>query len=259
VCSSDLPSSTIQLVSPLAKEQVSLDNGGGGNWGAENDGDINQIKTIAATTSSSSVPSGETKSNHASAPKRDDLLRLPDHVLTAKVVPYFGFKDYALTSCASHYLQAHWHMANQPKPLPLYVPEDCKTLNEAVKRVEQDSRITTIVLGKGEHRIQSTYNLNGMSLRISSAMNIIGRPDVPKEKIVILGGICIWNVNQENCHLQHMTIRQAKWIGVTGESSFTMEDVIVEQSWEQCGNQGACACGTGGVGRCLHPVVPPSH
>jgi hypothetical protein len=40
-------SSTIQLVSPLAKEQVSIDNGGGGNWGAEEEGDINQIKTMA--------------------------------------------------------------------------------------------------------------------------------------------------------------------------------------------------------------------
>ena len=40
-------SSTIQLVSPLTKEQVSLDNGGGGNWGAEYGGDINQIKTIS--------------------------------------------------------------------------------------------------------------------------------------------------------------------------------------------------------------------
>ena len=37
-------SSTIQLVFPLTKEQVSLDNGGGGNWGAEYGGDIHQIK-----------------------------------------------------------------------------------------------------------------------------------------------------------------------------------------------------------------------
>jgi hypothetical protein len=43
----DSSSSTIQLVSPLTKEQVSLDNGGGGNWGAEDGGDINQIKTIS--------------------------------------------------------------------------------------------------------------------------------------------------------------------------------------------------------------------
>ena len=39
-------SSTIQLVSPLTKEHFSLDNGGGGNWGAAFGGDdINQIKT----------------------------------------------------------------------------------------------------------------------------------------------------------------------------------------------------------------------
>ena len=39
-------SSTIQLVSPLTKEQVSFDNGGGGNWGAGNGADLIQIKTI---------------------------------------------------------------------------------------------------------------------------------------------------------------------------------------------------------------------
>ena len=95
----------------------------------------------------------ETKSNHAnSTRRRDDLLRLPDHVLTTKVVTYFGFKDFALASCASQYLQAHWLTANQRKPLPLYVPEDCKTLKEAVNRVHEDDRLTTIVVGKGEHQ-----------------------------------------------------------------------------------------------------------
>jgi len=39
-------SSTIQLVSHLTKEQVSLDNVGGGNWGAYK-ADTNQIKTIS--------------------------------------------------------------------------------------------------------------------------------------------------------------------------------------------------------------------
>ena len=60
-------SSTIQLVSPLTKEQISLDNGGGGNWGAEDGGDINQIKTIDAPAlnpfSSVAAPTGETKAN----------------------------------------------------------------------------------------------------------------------------------------------------------------------------------------------------
>ena len=44
-------SSTIQLISPLTKENVSTDNAGGGNWGAFQGGDINQIKTIADTSS----------------------------------------------------------------------------------------------------------------------------------------------------------------------------------------------------------------
>jgi hypothetical protein len=238
-------SSTIQLVSPLTKEQVSIDNGGGGNWGAEWDGDINQIKTIAATASSTSVPCGETKSNHASSTRRDDLLRVPDHVLTAKVVTYFGFKDYALASCAAQYLQAHWQTANRRKPMPLYVPEDCKTLKEAVKRVKQDPRITTIILGKGDHQI------DGRCLKISFAMRIVGRPDVPKEKIVVLGGIYFKKGIQGNCHLQHMTLRQAKMCGVDGYSSFTMEDVLVEQ----CSGSGVVAFGTGVVGRCTNVEV----
>ena len=65
-------SPTVQLVYPLTKEQVALDNGEGGNWGTESDGDIKQIKTIdapAVSPSSSSAaaaaaPMGETKCNH---------------------------------------------------------------------------------------------------------------------------------------------------------------------------------------------------
>jgi hypothetical protein len=236
-------SSTIQLVSPLTKEQVALDNGGGGNWGAGGGGDIHQIKTIAVATSS--APCGETKSNHASSTRRDDLLRLPDHVLTAKVVPFFGFKDYALASCASQYLQAHWQTAHRRKPLPLYVPEDCKTLTDAVSSVAQDPRITTIILGKGEHQIDGTY------LEIPSAMRIVGRPDVPKQKIVVVGGIHFEKGIQGNCHLQHMTLCQAKGSGVVARSSFTMEDVIVEQ----CSGHGVFAECSAGVGRCTDVEV----
>jgi len=201
-----------------------------------------------------SVPCGETKSNHARS-RRDDLLRVPDHVLTTKVFPFFGFKDYALTSCASTYLQAYWQTTNHHKPLPLYVPEDCNTLKEAVKRVAQDRRITTIVLGKGEHVVpvvvfQERWKKDCNVVEVCSAMNIIGRPDVPKEKIVVMGGIQFKEGIQENCHLQHLTL-QAKGTGVYGKSSFTMEDVIVEQ----CGEFGVNASGTGVVGRCTNVEV----
>jgi hypothetical protein len=164
--------------------------------------------------------------------------------LTTKVFTYFGFKDYALTSCTSQYAQAHWQATNQRKPMPLYVPEDCRTLKEAVARVEHDSRITTIVLGKGNHQIDGDY------LEISSAMRIVGRPDVPREKIVVVGGI-YFKKDIQDCHLQHMTVRQTKYQGVKGYSSFTMDDVLVEQ----CGCFGVVAYGTGVVGRCTNVEV----
>ncbi len=56
---------------------------------------------------------------------------------------------------------------------------------------------------------------------------------------------------QGNCHLQHLTLRQAKGSGVAGCSSFTMDDVLVEQ----CGHQGVRVVGTGVVGRCTNVEV----
>ena len=197
----------------------------------------------------------------------DSLRLLPDHVLTTHVFTYFGFKDYALTSCACTYSQAHWQMANQNKPLPLYVPEDCHTLKEAVGRVKQDPRITTIVLGEGDYHVVGDYHESN-TLKINSAMSIVGRPDVPREKIVVVGGILFNRGIPGNCHLQHLTLRQSKASGVKGISSFTMEDVLVEQ----CGYHGVMAYGTGIVGRCTNVEVrqcglsgvvavdvPPSH
>ena len=90
------------------------------------------------------------------------------------------------------------------------VPEDCNTLKEAVERVHEDDRLTTIVVGKGEHKIDTEY------LMIPSAMNIVGDPGVAKEEIVVVGGIQFKQGIQGNCHLQHLTLRQAKVSGVLG-------------------------------------------
>ena len=125
------------------------------------------------------------------------------------------------------------------------VPEDCKTLKEAMARMKGDDGLTTIVLGKGEHEI------DGWLLKIWSAMNIVGDPRVPKSEIVVMGGIEFEKGIPGNCHLQHLALRQAKQSGVVGQSSFTMEDVLVEQ----CGESGVCAAGTGVVGRCTNVEV----
>jgi len=83
------------------------------------------------------------------------------------------------------------------------------------------------------------------TLVIPSAMNIVGDPEVPKEEIVVVGGIHFKEGIQGNCHLQHLTLRQAKECGVSGSSSFTMDDVFVEE----CRLSGVSANGTGVVGR----------
>ena len=82
-------------------------------------------------------------------------------------------------------------------------------------------------------------------------MNIVGDPGVPKSEIVVVGGIHFKRGIPGNCHLQHLTLRQAKVNGVEGLSSFTMEDVLVEQ----CGGYGVVANGTGVVGRCTNVEV----
>jgi hypothetical protein len=125
------------------------------------------------------------------------------------------------------------------------VPEDCKTLQEAVERGHGGDRLTTIVVGKGEHQIDGSF------LGIFSAMNILGDPGVPKSEIVVVGGVKFVKGIPGNCHLQHLVLRQAKGSGVQGQSSFTMEDVIVEQ----CMYRGVGAYGAGVVGRCTNVEV----
>jgi hypothetical protein len=141
----------------------------------------------------------------------------------------------------------------------IHVPQDCKTLKDAVELVEwytgrgkyhkyantfNEKRFSKIVLGAQQHQIDGKY------LEIPSAMNIVGDPGVPKSEIVVVGGIEFEERIQGNCHLQHLTL-QAKGHGVLGESSFTMDDVLVEQ----CGWQGVLARGTGVVGRCTNVEV----
>tara|TARA_B110000858_G_scaffold68630_1_gene79756 strand:+ start:1298 stop:2212 length:915 start_codon:yes stop_codon:yes gene_type:complete len=133
------------------------------------------------------------------------------------------------------------------------VPQDYKNLKDAVKLVNTGfvntrkyganfvGNFSKIIVGAGVHKIDG-------DLRISSAVDIVGDPGVSRDKIVIEGGIVIMEGIQGNCHLQHLTVRQAKECGVWGFSSFTMEDVLVDK----CGH-GVWANGV--VGRCANVEV----
>jgi hypothetical protein len=176
-----------------------------------------------------------------------DLLQSLPSFMKRQILAFFGYTEYTLTGRTCQYLYKFWKEAMQHHRIigTLFVPGHCNTLKEAVGKVHEDDRLTTIVLGKGAHQIDEYY------LQIPSAMNIVGNPGVPKSEIVVVGGIKFKKGVQGNCHLQHLTLRQAKGFGVFGASSFTMEDVLVEQ----CGCSGVLAFGTGVVGKCSNVEV----
>tara|TARA_B110000858_G_scaffold39512_1_gene44867 strand:- start:293 stop:1408 length:1116 start_codon:yes stop_codon:yes gene_type:complete len=155
----------------------------------------------------------------------------------------------------------------------IHVPRDFDTLQEAVDFLEQfpdskpislpeirldgddehrhnnDPNIVTIprkiIVGEGEHQIDGDY------LWIHTAVSIVGDPKEKRDNIDVIGGIRFVEGIQENCHLQHLSLRQAKRSAVVGKCSFTMDDVLVEQ----CGEHGVTASGTGVVGRCTNVEV----
>jgi hypothetical protein len=136
------------------------------------------------------------------------------------------------------------------------VPQDCQTLKAAIALVESNDRLTTIVLGKGKHFgamyggvDNPSYETQYNTLEISSLCSIVGDPSVAKEEIVVVGGIWFKIRIQGTCHLQHLTINAAVY-GVIGLSSYTMEDVLVEQC-----ETGVVALGTDVVVQCTNVEV----
>jgi hypothetical protein len=139
----------------------------------------------------------------------------------------------------------------------LHVPEDYRTLNEGYKRIEQiKGAVTTIVLGQGEHVVEEYTDKEGDSsdedgdssdehvyhyLEIKCPLNIIGSPKVlDKSDIVVVGGFFIGENIHSNVHVEHLTIRHKEGSGVLGYSSFTLNDLMIDQ----CGQYGVYVYGT---------------
>lgn len=125
----------------------------------------------------------------------------------------------------------------------LIISPDSNTLNDAVQTVHNDSVLNTVMLREG------IYDIEGAYLNIWSTMNIVGDPNVSRDKIVINGGIRFNKMIPGICHLQHLSLCKARWCGVDVESSLTMDDVLVES----CRFVGIYASGT--VGRCTNVEV----
>ena len=134
----------------------------------------------------------------------------------------------------------------------LHVPLDCKTLKHALNRAKKKRQYHTISIGKGEHQLEKILKKTSQEhnyLSIDFPITIVGNGD--KNEVVVVGGFAIQEGVQGNVHVQNMTIRHLKGIGVNGESPFTLEDVIVEQ----CGSNGVGAIGTACVARCTNVEV----
>ena len=135
-----------------------------------------------------------------------------------------------------------------PDSKPISLPE-MRLDGDAEHKENDDPNIVTIprkiIVGVGEHQIDGDY------LWIHTAVSIVGDPKENRDNIDVIGGIQFVEGIQENCHLQHLSLRQAKLSAVVGWSSFTMDDVLVEQ----CGGSGVVASGSGVVGRCTNVEV----
>jgi len=224
---------SIQLVSPLTKEQVSKDNLGGGNFDI-----FTPPRTISQEVYTILV--------------NEEKLAINEREMRAREAREEAAEEKAAKAAKAAREKAAREKAEKAMAVLMIfgvrVPEDCKSLEDAVKRVKRDSKITTIVLGKGEHRITG----EGVNyLEIFSAIKIVGDPRVAKEYIQVVGGIIFNSEIQGNCHLQHLTLSHSEGNGVYGSSSFTMEDVLVEQ----CSGDGVMAMYPGVVGRCTNVEV----
>jgi hypothetical protein len=170
----------------------------------------------------------ETKSETNSETKRP-FLPLWQRV---QITAFFSYKEYVIASRTNRAVHQLFIEALDRGQISgtVFVRGQC-TLEGAVDWVNEDETKTTIVLGRGEHWINEYLN-------ICSAVTIVGDPRVVREKIVIMGGIR-FNKRIGTCHLQHLTLRRANGTAVRGYSSFTMEDVLVDQ----CGGDGVLAYG----------------
>jgi len=222
----DSSSSTIQLVHPLTKEMVSINNGTtgyGNNWGAADGGDIYQIHTIGGEEDVDDV---DDEAHHETEGTDPDATETTAPALLEETT-------------------------TTDPPCTILVPEECQTMQEAVLKAQNDSCITTISVGQGSYIVdKDEFDQN--VLHINFPIHIVGREDLSKNQVLFLFGIAMdGNIHQGNVHVQNLTIRNAERSGVLGRGAFTLEEVVVEQ----CGGHGVVASGTLDVGVCTNVEI----
>jgi hypothetical protein len=195
---------------------------------------------------------GENQSTDSvTATARNCLQNLPRH-LRLQIFHILTYRNFLLLrpTCTVFKTDLAISVENNCVLRCLHVPEDYRTLNEAYKRIEQSrGAVTTIVLGQGEHVVEDDKD-DCNYLHIKCPVNIVGsRGVLDKSNIVVVGGFRIGDYIKNihgNVHVEHLTIRHEKQCGVFGYSSFTLNDLIIEQ----CGGGGVFAYGSSTHTKC---------
>ena len=193
---------------------------------------------------------GETKSTGDSATATARVVcfqKLPQH-LRLQIFHSLTYRNYLLVSptCTMFKTDLALSLKNNHVLRCIHVPVDYRTLNEAYERIQKIA-LTTIVLGQGTHVVEEDEDGDNY-LKIKCPVNIVGSPDVlDKSTIIVQGG---FKITANGVHVEHLTIRGSKWSGVYGSSSFTLNDLIIEQ----CGMYGVYAYGSSTIVRCCNVV-----
>jgi hypothetical protein len=207
---------------------------------------------------------GETKSTDAAATATASVCfqKIPRH-LRLRIFHSLTYRNHLLLSptCTMFKTDLALSLEYNRDLRCLHVPEDYSTLNDAYNKIIQSKgAVTTIMLGQGEYVVaESTATLGGKNnyLNIKCPVNIVGSPHVlDKSNIVVVGGFQIGDVFANvpgNVHVEHLTIRNKKGCGVKGYSSFTLNDLMIDQ----CRYPGVFASGST-FARCFNISVSKS-
>jgi len=163
----------------------------------------------------------------------DPPLEIWDH----HIIPLLGLRDLSLSRHVCTFFEAYWQEKFNSNVLPLRVPHDVATIDQAMQVIEilssrreyTKASPLVVLLGKGEHQITSSWTTpNGMECATTLGITCSNLTFVGKgiDTTTVLGGfgICVL----ENITFKNMTVTNTNEDGVTINCGICMMNAKVE-------------------------------
>jgi len=170
----------------------------------------------------------------------------PLEVWDHKIIPLLSLKDLALARPVCTFFEAYWQDKFSHNVLPLRVGNDVATIDRAMRVIEilssrrEYTKINpfSVLLGKGEHQITSSYT-NQYGSEYSTTLDItrsnITFFGVGKDITTILGGFRIIDY-LENITFKNMTVTNANQFGI-GIRMSNAKVELIDVALKGCGNR----------------------